>query len=306
MSLDSSSSRKYEHLFEDSDSISGCNTSSSSEESELPLIKKSTINNIETDLDNNITKYNKYNDKNPMVGVTYNKSKKYYVLNYESIVDVKIVSLTTACRTIKNHISDKNDTIIKSYHIETKVLTYEKNNIIYYKCNKKYFYDIQHILYFLKIDKSQIKKYITHSFWHENKYGGYLLRELIPANKIKKNIILSIGKSTNILANLIGDNLLGNNKKYYIDCIMKVFTTNRMIETRYKVENYIVDMYVPDFDLVIEVTRLYRSNYDFNYENKRRHYIKDKLNCEFFTFDPHKPGFDIFNLISEIHEMFSS
>lgn len=304
---------RFEIHSDDSDSLDNddYNTSSSSEESKTQKSKKSTIIEIERELDDNVVEYSKYDKNNPMIGISYDKSKKCYVINYESMKNVKMDSLKNACETVMNRISVENYNIIPIKDVIKIISSYGNASIICYEYQKKYYYDVQHISFFLSVDKSEInKKHIVHSFWEKNKYDGYLLRELMPANKLRKIIISSIDERKNMLINLAGFNFSENDKKYYTDCIITAFAKNLIIESKYKIGEYVVDMYIPDYNLVIELDRKYKSDYNKKYEKKRKQYIQDnmddKLVCKFITFDPHKPMFNMNKVISEIYEFMMS
>jgi very-short-patch-repair endonuclease len=72
--------------------------------------------------------------------------------------------------------------------------------------------------------------------------------------------------------------------------------------TQFKVGTYRVDMYMEDYDLVIECDEYNHRDRDPQKEKQREEFIKLELNCEFIRFNPDKKNFSIFEVIASIHK----
>jgi len=70
---------------------------------------------------------------------------------------------------------------------------------------------------------------------------------------------------------------------------------------QYKIDKYRVDLYVPEYNLVIECDENGHKDRDIEYEKDRENYIHDKLKCVFIRYDPYSKNFDIFNIIKQIN-----
>jgi hypothetical protein len=86
-------------------------------------------------------------------------------------------------------------------------------------------------------------------------------------------------------------------KEPYIEAIEQTFAGIQMYE-QFKVGSYRIDLYMEDYDLVIE----------FNHKEckDREEYIKHKLQCEYMRFDPNSKHFSIFGAIGNIHRYIMS
>lgn len=78
---------------------------------------------------------------------------------------------------------------------------------------------------------------------------------------------------------------------------------NTLIEYQYCVDGYFLDMYLPEYNLVIECDEFGHSKYDKNKDNEREKYIKDKLKCEFIRFNPDARDFNVITVIKEIYKV---
>ena len=84
-----------------------------------------------------------------------------------------------------------------------------------------------------------------------------------------------------------------------INSIVKILDCKYIKE--YKIEKYRVDLYIPEYDLVIECDENDHKYRDIEYEKDRENYIQDKLKCILIRYDPYSKNFDIFNIIKQIN-----
>jgi len=97
-----------------------------------------------------------------------------------------------------------------------------------------------------------------------------------------------------------------NNHKY--ECkesescgaIMKAFKGENM-KTQYKVDNYRIDLYFPDFNLAVECDEHGHKDRSQSKEKKRQKHITNKLNCQWLRFNPDDKDFNIFDVINRIY-----
>lgn len=267
------------------------------------------INKIEKILDDKVPEYNKYNKNHPMKGVSYDKSRdrwRYYADN----INKKNIKFSEIINTAKENISLYFGEKIFD-EVTKKVIKNKHCKIIKYIHNKKSYYDIQHILSQMELKNSYIKKKyntvkdkIKGYYWHKNKFGGYILRELVTVNTIKLLIKKSTKPATINLANLLNIDTLSykipDHETIYINKIIKVFKKEKYITQKF-VDCYKIDLYFPDYDLAIECDENNHKNRDPEYESTRQKYIEKKLGATFIRFDPDSKSFDIFDVISKIH-----
>ena len=134
--------------------------------------------------------------------------------------------------------------------------------------------------------------------------------------KIKKNIVFinengvrslvcksKLSKAVDIAKKLGIDT---NNHKY--ECkesescgaIMKAFKGENM-KTQYKVDNYRIDLYFPDFNLAVECDEHGHKDRSESKEKKRQKHITNKLNCQWLRFNPDDKDFNIFDVINRVY-----
>lgn len=172
---------------------------------------------VEALLDKKIPDYNKFNKKFPMKGVTWNAAKKQYHVKYGT-VSTFYANLSTACNKVMQLINlDGEKKFSKS--LAKHHFSYRNHYFVCYWHDNQAYFDIQHVISVLDLPESSFKaKYqeysdtITLYKWHQNEFGGYLLRELITENHMCQLIMSAsdFPKSfkkdvNNILINLCRD-----------------------------------------------------------------------------------------------------
>jgi hypothetical protein len=66
---------------------------------------------------------------------------------------------------------------------------------------------------------------------------------------------------------------------------------------------YIIDYFIPDYDLAIEIDEFDHIDRDPNYEKYREKYLTKHLKCKFIRCNPDDPNFSISGLIGKIHKV---
>jgi very-short-patch-repair endonuclease len=267
------------------------------------------IEQVEKKLDIEIPKYNKYNENNPMKGISWNKSKNSYHVTINNI-DTYCKHLDKACeKIIFNYNLD--DLIDNVNNIIKKILSNNGNNIITYEYESKKYYDIQHILMHIGYKNANHNdKYNTFSnkikfrFWHPNLFGGFILKELISEYTVKQIIHSSRGQGVVDLTKMLGIKIFNNKllrkETICVNQIINIFNKEKYI-TQKSIGQYIIDLYFPDYKLAIECDEFNHINRNLNYEITRQKYIEKNLGATVLRFNPDDSNFNIFDVISKIH-----
>ena len=86
-----------------------------------------------------------------------------------------------------------------------------------------------------------------------------------------------------------------------ISCILKTFSGNIM-KPQYKIDNYRIDLYFPEYLLAIECDEPHHKNPENKLNDmKRQSIITQLLGCRFIRFDPYDKNFDLFDLLNSIY-----
>jgi len=87
----------------------------------------------------------------------------------------------------------------------------------------------------------------------------------------------------------------------HIEAIERAFSDLKMYK-QFKVGNYRTDLYIEEYDLVIECDEHNHTDRDPQTEKTREEYIKFRLQCDFIRFNPDAKNFSIFTVINTIHK----
>jgi hypothetical protein len=113
---------------------------------------------LEKQLDDKIHCYSKYNEKNPMVGISWNeKLSTYKIENKELKLNTKSKDLGKACDKVKKEFSTKTS-VVDTETYAKHFFKYKDNNVIIYDSLKKCLFDIRHILFILNVKEWQQNK----------------------------------------------------------------------------------------------------------------------------------------------------
>lgn len=174
----------------------------------------------------------------------------------------------TAC-AISRHINKKDKSVLKDL-LKKGCVTSKKDSIYY---TKK---EINNDLASYYINEIACKKLIIESALPK----AYDVAKAFGINMFEK--VESIEQST-------------------LRKIMKSFSNEEMTDQK-KCCGYAIDLYFTEYKLAVECDERGHTVYDENEEKIREKKIKKKLKCEFIRYNPDVDGFDVLDVISEIHK----
>lgn len=87
----------------------------------------------------------------------------------------------------------------------------------------------------------------------------------------------------------------------HLEAIEQSFSEVAMFK-QFKVGTYRVDLYIEEYDLVVECDEYNHRNRDPQKEKEREEFIRSELDCEFIRFNPDCKNFSIFKVIGSIHK----
>jgi len=170
---------------------------------------------IEAELDKHIERYNFFTGTHPMMGVTYDGNSQY-LIQYGS-TSTHNTNLHVACTTVQELMTaslsiKKRERIISNKDIIKKSCVYKDYCFIPYWYKKEMLFDIHHIIFLLNMQETCLmSKYntwantIKYYCWHQNQFGGYVLRELISEKNVYQIILSSRSEISLIFRNSIID-----------------------------------------------------------------------------------------------------
>ena len=127
------------------------------------------------------------------------------------------------------------------------------------------------------------------------------LKTLLLNSRKNYDIIEKLAEKLKININLHNDKVVSK-ETYYNTQIKMALPDDININYQYCVDSYFVDMYLPDYNLVIECDEFGHSKYNKNKDKEREEYIKNKLKCDFIRFNPDNENFNILIIIKQIYE----
>ncbi|CCV02556.1 hypothetical protein IIV31_184R [Armadillidium vulgare iridescent virus] len=71
---------------------------------------------------------------------------------------------------------------------------------------------------------------------------------------------------------------------------------------QFKVGRYRVDLYIEEYNLVVECDEYNHCDRDPREERERECFIRSELGCEFIRFNPDAKNFSIFTVLGDIHK----
>jgi very-short-patch-repair endonuclease len=87
----------------------------------------------------------------------------------------------------------------------------------------------------------------------------------------------------------------------HLEAIEKTFSKVNMYK-QFKVGRYRVDLYVEEYNLVVECDEYNHSDRNPKEEKERECFIKSELGCDFIRFNPDSKDFSIFSVLGDIHQ----
>jgi len=156
------------------------------ESNEDKIDEEKGVDDVERELDAKVNKYNGFDQQHPMQGISYMEIKKKWRIQ------------TKTCTTSTNNLDLATQKIINSTNFEKieknrvkKFFPYQNHYFMTYWYDRNPLFDIQHIIsvHNLKTTSyaekyNEFSKQITRRAWHQNEFGGYILRELIPRSTV--------------------------------------------------------------------------------------------------------------------------
>jgi len=80
---------------------------------------------------------------------------------------------------------------------------------------------------------------------------------------------------------------------------MRAFKGEHMV-TQFKVDDYRVDLYFPDYNLSVECDEHGHKDRNPLKEKKRHNHITNQIHCKWLRFNPDEADFNIFDVINRI------
>jgi very-short-patch-repair endonuclease len=218
----------------------------------------------------------------------YKTDEINYILN--SNIDFNIINFENN----QIHIIIKDN--IKYYRL------FDLGNIMNYKCvsnipriiNKTDIYQLKNLL-----DTSKCTLFGTDSNTNFITENG--VRTLLLKSRKMFDIIEKLAKVLEININLFTDKVIVKESQC-ITRIKNILPKSTYIEYQYNLDKYFIDMYLPDYNLVIECDEFGHSKYNKEKELEREKFIKDKLNCKFIRINPDEKDFNFDLIIPEIYK----
>jgi len=243
---------KYEEEFND-------------EDNEDDIDEEKTVDEIESELDNKINKYNGFSSHNPMTGVIFNNKKSLWRLQLNNIESTS---------RDKNIIIEKSKNILlpkKANSVgkirDKKFFNYDNHYFLTYWHNNEPLFDIQHIISILNLKKSsnfakytEFYKQITNYTWHKNEFDGYILRELISETTMFEILLSSNSKTSKLfkkdVAKILTDLRKEGNLEITNTKILKKHA-NIHIQHDTQIKNLIEKPHILSYTDVTDMTQLY-------------------------------------------------
>lgn len=270
-------------------------------EDAIEEIKEIEDENLEKILDDNCDRYNKFTESNPAEYISYGKDKSYRLI-LPNEKEIKSKNLQKIIEKLK----EKKSTEISENLIKPIYYKNYKNELLSYKHNEKELFDINHLINILghksKKDKYyEVKKYVKFYSLKNNKVGGFYVKEYIERDDIKYIIMNNRRIGMLKLLELI-------NEPITLKIPIEVETMKNLYEIfldyepilNYGIDEYYIDLYLKKCKISIECDEQGHKDRKINKEIERENYLKEKLRCKFYRFNPDDNKFKFNNVIREI------
>ena len=172
-------------------------------------------------------------------------------------------------------------------------------------------FDIHHIIQFLHYGKPRAKydssqKYIKFNSIKDNDVGGFYVKEYVERNDLKHILADSRKVKMTLLFDLIKEPLIyklpiQTETLKIIGEIFEDYEPNH----NHTVGKYYVDLYLKKAKIVIECDEKGHSHYDQEKEKVREQFIRDKLKCTIYRFNPDDKQFNINYVARDILRLMS-
>ena len=205
-------------------------------------IKEIEDDTLESRLDMECDRYNKFTENNPAEYIKYNKNKELYILNYvdNEVASKKLKKLIAQLKEKLVHEKEKNFLKI----VDLRKIEYKGKKIIIYISDNKAYFDINHVISLFDDIKSKKEKYneykgniVLYDF-RDNKYGGFYIKEFINQETFFKMLLHTNSIFSNKFKNDVAKLLDNLTNKGAI-----TITNNNMVAITKKPNEYIIEEY---------------------------------------------------------------
>jgi very-short-patch-repair endonuclease len=264
-------------------------------------IKEIEDDTLESKLDMECDRYNKFTENNPAEHISYDTNKNRYTLDYDN-ERTKSKELNKLIDKIKKIVGGKKEKNIitplffKKYN--DKIISYNYDNIE--------LFDINHMFKFLNYDKDtkkyyNSKKYITFRSIKNNKIGGFYIKEYIERDNLKY-ILLNCRKHKLINFFSLIDEKIHYKMPIEIETLKplyEIFSDYNPI-LQYKIDKYYIDLYLQKVNIAIECDENNHMDRKQIYELDRENLINNQLKCIIIRYNPDEENFNINIVIKKI------
>ena len=162
------------------------------------MTRKMKVSEVEDMLDREIPQYNRYTKENPMLGISWNKTKKIWLVRFQDMnIDTKRAKIEDAANIVTCAITSslkKQKKILKNEALS--YITYKHKHICIYNTVDNPLFDIMHIVKLLDVSDmnkkyNQFKDLITHYGFKKNEFGGYIMKEFISEKSVYQLVLSS-------------------------------------------------------------------------------------------------------------------
>ena len=276
------------------------------------IINRSVEDQEEQALDSMIPKYNKRTWRSPMSGVSLNEKIGTFAVSRKNQPSTSRTNLIEACQLVIDSYCETSPVPVITEGYQKQLLRYNQHVLIQYLYEGVEYYDAMHILYHLgtktsatndkyKILKEGIKLIIQ----HKNQHHGYLFRKMVTVTSIKKVLARTSTPEAKNLYKLLGLEIHEHKVlRVEVTCINHLMTAfaDCIMKTQYYVNGYKVDLYFPDYKLVIECDENDHKTYDADKDAARQMCIENTIGTTFIRFDPYGNNFDIMYQVFRIRQ----
>lgn len=255
-------------------------------------------------------------------------NNKLYITESAAMIIIMYANTKTAIEFCSKYIYKVVGAMIEIYSIcKQKFYKYDNNKFMYFKINDIKWFKAKEISLYLNYTNSKncviqnvdkqfkkcMKQLNNDAF---NNYNILLQLNYIDPQTIFINqygleqLLIKSNKSNSIkLAKYFNINVHQKFTRKETDIINELnnFCVSSNINFIYpysvknKTSKYIIDYYLPDYKIAIEIDEFDHSDRDPKYEKKRENFLKKKLGCIFIRCNPDDHKFTISGLLGQIH-----
>ncbi len=256
---------------------------------------------LENELDMKCDRYNKFTQNNPAKYISYDKRENRYTYENNNC-KIKRKTLKDLIFIVKDEFVRYMATLCDKKYVKLVNLQFHKNyddKLVSYLHNGIELFDIHHIIQFLHYGKPRAKydssqKYIKFNSIKDNVVGGFYVKEYVERNDLKHILADSRKVKMTLLFDLIKEPLISKLpiQTETLKIIGEIFEDYEPIHN-HTVGKYYVDLYLKKAKIVIECDEKGHAHYDQEKEKVREQFIRDKLKCTIYRFNPDDKQFNI-------------